>query len=360
MSDNDRFIGVLEDYLDAFDGETPLPDRVRDAVRAELPSARQVQPRPGPLRVFTMLSTASAGARAGLAAATIVAAVVLGAAVLNNDRSPGIVGAVPTSTPTATSAPSPAPTNAATPAPSAALPIMLGNAPTAACGAIDPTVSGCLAAGTYRLTGGPDEWPVVVRFDVPAGWFEWQAETGFDGVLVDSGPNGGSGWGVMFTTVGDVARDPCDGTKGVIPAAQADTPQELAAAMAAWPGFTATAPQPITVDGHDGLRLQLTLAARNTCTNNPSAWLTSAGSGVDLYPMISSGATAPGTYEIVDTGHGLLVIRTTDFPQTSPEELAGRLAANPTRHAADQAALHAILDSIRLGEWSPGPSAPTG
>jgi hypothetical protein len=233
---------------------------------------------------------------------------------------------------------------------------MLGNAPTAECGAIDPTATGCLAAGTYRLTGGPGEWPVIVRFDVPAGWEEWQAETGFDGVLVDRGPSGDTGWGIMFTTVGDVARDPCDGAKGVIPSAQVDTSQELAAAMAAWPGFTATTPQPITVDGHDGLRLQLTLAARNHCTNNPSAWLTSAGSGVDLYPMISSGATAPGTFEIVDTGHGLLVIRTTDFPQTSPEELGVGVAPDPTRHATDRVELHAILDSIRLGEWPPGSS----
>ena len=64
--------------------------------------------------------------------------------------------------------------------------------------------------------------------------------------------------------------------------------------------------------------------------------------------MIGYGNSAPGTYEIVDTGHGLLVIRTTDFPQTSPNELSSGVAADPTRHAADQVALHAILDSIRL------------
>ncbi len=106
MSHDDDFIGQLEDYLDAFDGVTPLPDRIRDAIRAELPSVRQVRPRPGLERVFIMLSNASAGARLGLAAATVVAAVVLGAAFLNNNQRGGVVGGAVTPAPTATPAPS--------------------------------------------------------------------------------------------------------------------------------------------------------------------------------------------------------------------------------------------------------------
>ena len=66
------------------------------------------------------------------------------------------------------------------------------------------------------------------------------------------------------------------------------------------------------------------------------------------FPIASYADSAPGTYEIVDTGHGLLVIATTDFPQPTPHELSWGVAADPTRHAADQVALHAILDSIRL------------
>ena len=116
--------------------------------------------------------------------------------------------------------------------------------------------------------------------------------------------------------------------------------------MAAWPGFTATAPQPITVDGHSGLKVQLTSTHPSVCSG--SFWLTTSGGVVNGYPMIGYGNSAPGTYEIVDTGHGLLVIRTTDFPQPSPNELSSGVAADPTRHAADQVALHAILDSIRL------------
>ena len=68
----------------------------------------------------------------------------------------------------------------------------------------------------------------------------------------------GTGWGVMFSTVGDVYRDPCDLAKGVIPAAQVATPQKLAAVMATWPRFAATAAEPITVGGDTGLKLKLT------------------------------------------------------------------------------------------------------
>jgi hypothetical protein len=357
MNHNDDFIGQLEDYLEAFDGMTPLPDRVRDAIRAELPSARQVQPRTGLVRYFTMLSNASAGARVGLAAAAVVVAVVLGAAFLNNSRSPGIGAGAGTPTPS----PTPAPT--ATPTPSAASVVpTLGEATAAPCSPAD-TSKGCLAAGTYRLTGGDGVWPVPVTLDVPAGWFEWHPGTGWDAVLVDKGRGAdASGWGVMFTTVGDVARDPCDSTKGKIPAAQVDTPQRLAAAIAAWPRFTATAPQPITVDGHSGLEFRLTSTAGGSCdTESGSAWQTASGATVDAYPMVNSvGARDAATVEIVDTGRGLLVIRSTDFPQTSPAELSGGIAPDQTRHAGDQAALHAIIDSVRLGEPSPGASPSPG
>jgi hypothetical protein len=54
------------------------------------------------------------------------------------------------------------------------------------------------------------------------------------------------------------------------------------------------------------------------------------------------------TIEIVDAGHGLLVIRVMDFAQTSPAELSAGVAMNPTRRKGDHADLHAILDSIRI------------
>lgn len=347
MSHDDHFIGHLETYLETFDGATPLPDRVRDAIRAELPSARQVQPRTGLMRVFTMLSNTSAVARAGLAAAVVVA-MVLGAAVLNANRRDGGVGnaATPTPTATATIAASLAPSSS--PSQAAAALLTLKAAPFAPCDATDTAAATCVAPGTYQLNNwpGPNTWPVTVSVNVPAGWFDWDAAPGVDALLV--GPDA-SGWGVLFSTVGDVSRDPCDASKGLIPAAQVDTPQKLVAAMGAWPRFKATAPQSVTVDGHRGLKLQVTSTGANSCSATGSLWHTTSGGSLDVYPMVdSTAARAPGTFEIVDTGHGLLVIRTTDFPQTSPNEIDGGMAADPTRHAADLAELHAIVDSIRL------------
>ena len=93
MNGTDDFIGRLEAYLDDFDGATPLPDHVRDAIHAELPGTRQVRPGAGPRRLLTMLSN-SAQARWGLAAAAIVVSVVAGGIILgNNGNQQGIIAA---------------------------------------------------------------------------------------------------------------------------------------------------------------------------------------------------------------------------------------------------------------------------
>jgi hypothetical protein len=237
------------------------------------------------------------------------------------------------------------PTASAAPAPSAAPSVTSGISSLAQATyvACDPKDTGksCLAAGTYRLSGGA-AWPVTVTIDVPAGWFEWDPGWGgADAVLVQGGPEdgySGTGWGIVFTTVADVSRDPCDSSKGVIPAAQVDTPKRLAAAMAEWPRFKTTATRPITVDGHTGLKFEMTSTAPTSCSSSGSLWRTTSGGLVDVYPMINdSGPSAPATFEIVDTGHGLVVMRSTDFPRTSPAELKGKLAE-----------LDAILDSVRL------------
>jgi hypothetical protein len=110
--------------------------------------------------------------------------------------------------------------------------------------------------------------------------------------------------------------------------------------MAAWPRFKETAPTPITVDGHSGLQVQLTSTNPSSCSSG-SLWQTTAGGSMDVYPMINdSGPTAPGTFAIVDTGQGVLVIRTMPLPNG--------VAADATSRAADQAALRGILSSIRL------------
>ncbi|MEP7040954.1 MAG: hypothetical protein ABI864_05195, partial [Chloroflexota bacterium] len=79
MTHDDEFIGQLENYLDEFEGMTPLPDAVRDAIRAELPGTRQIGPlsrpnRNGSRRLFHM----SRNMRIGLAAAAVVLVAIVG------------------------------------------------------------------------------------------------------------------------------------------------------------------------------------------------------------------------------------------------------------------------------------------
>jgi hypothetical protein len=128
MNRDEAFISQLEDYLEDFDGVTPLPDRVRAAVAAELPRTPQVRPAGIPRRVLNMTSQISMPARLGLAAAALVVAVVAGAALINNGSQAPAVGSTPsTPSPTATTTPSPSatatPTDTPPPASDRATPV---------------------------------------------------------------------------------------------------------------------------------------------------------------------------------------------------------------------------------------------
>ena len=101
MTRTDDFIQQLESYLDEYEGLTPLPEGVRDAVRAELPLTNQAGPLPGPARYLPMSFSKAAGI--GLAAAAAVLVVAVGAFVLRA-QSVGPPGPSPTATATAEAA----------------------------------------------------------------------------------------------------------------------------------------------------------------------------------------------------------------------------------------------------------------
>jgi hypothetical protein len=243
----------------------------------------------------------------------------------------------------ATPAPSP------TPSASPASPAMLEHAPMAACGPAGGPPN-CLAPGTYRLSG--TVWPGEITMEVPSGWFEWLPSTdrdAFDALLVGDGTNGGSGWGLQFIVVDAVAKDPCDPTKGRYARAETGTIDGLVAALSAWPGFEATAPVPTVVGGYSGQLVKLTSTRTETDCPNGSIWTIPQSGSADAYPMVGvSGKARAGTFRIVDVNGTLLVIRTTDFPDTSPNELSNGIPDDPTRHAADQVVMQQILDSIRI------------
>ena len=204
--------------------------------------------------------------------------------------------------------------------------------------------------GTYRLTS--DTWPRTISFEVPQGWFPYGPGDESDGVLVESGPTAanGSGWGAMFLMVGAVAKDPCDPEAGQFPTSATVTVDGLVTAMRSWPDFEVSDPRPITVDGQAGKLV--TVTSTRTAGDCPvqSVWATPGGSQIDAYPMVGAADQArTGTYRILDVDGTVVVIRTTEFADPSPHELAQGVEPDPTRHAADEVELQGIIDSIRIG-----------
>ena len=97
MTRDDEFIGQLRDYFDEYEGLTPLPDAVRDAIRAELPTTKQIGPISALMRTLNMTTNIPTTARYGLVAAAIVAAVLLGVTLFGGGPN---VGGGPEATPT--------------------------------------------------------------------------------------------------------------------------------------------------------------------------------------------------------------------------------------------------------------------
>ncbi|HEY8438356.1 MAG TPA: hypothetical protein VIK65_07055 [Candidatus Limnocylindrales bacterium] len=347
----DEFIGQLEDYLDEFDGDTPLPDGVRDAVRAALPRMRQVSAGRPLWKGLTMTSPLSGASRFVVAAAAVVVvAVVLGSVLLNQSRGPTVGGIQPPAAsgarPSASSAP-PAASSTLAPSASAGL-TSLASGTLATCGRHSALVE-CLTPGTYTV--GTDVTTAGVRLDVPAGWSQWGPGSGTDGILVgpDSDAPGGSGWGLLFVSADRFSVDPCDSSRGTVPAAQVATIDQIARVMSSWPGIKSTAPTAITVDGHPARLVELTSTKAFSSCPNAALMTTAYGTKLDAYPMIAAPSGRKAQYRIVDLGGGkVLIIRTTDYPQTSPFEESQGLKPDPKRHTADEVELRAIVDSIRI------------
>jgi hypothetical protein len=189
---------------------------------------------------------------------------------------------------------------------------------------------------------------------VPAGWFQYFPGAGHEGVLVDSGPDApdGSGWGLMFSVIGSVSRDPCNVDAGTYDPDEVDTTAELVAAIAAWPGFESSEPAEVAVDGTSGLLVDVTSSWDEATCASQTIWRTPGLQPVDAYPMVGApDVRRAATFRILEVGDGLLAIRTTDFAEISPFEASQGVAQDPTRHAADQVELRAIVDSIRLTPW---------
>jgi hypothetical protein len=216
MTRTDEFIGQLESYLDEYEGNTPLPEDVRDAIRAELPSTRQ-RPAWWPVRRSIEMSTF---AKFGLAAAAVVVVALLGIRFLIPGA--GVGGPDPTPTPE--------------PEPRA-------------------LVDGSEGPGffvTEFFSETPVTDPVQFTFEMPADW-------GAVRPWVIGPSSEGAGPAMAFVQVSGLYSEPCLANAGTPDIAVGSTAAELASALAEHEAYEATATGDITVDGHDGIRMELVM-----------------------------------------------------------------------------------------------------
>ena len=99
MTREDEFIGQLEAYLDDYEGFTPLPDTVRDAVRAELPKTKQIGSRWPPMTFLNLTMGVHPATKYGLLAAVVMAVAVLGVVFVYRGSNVGGPDATPTPRP---------------------------------------------------------------------------------------------------------------------------------------------------------------------------------------------------------------------------------------------------------------------
>ena len=228
MTAPDPFISKLEDYLDEYEGNTPLPEGVRDAIRAELPTTRQ-RPAWWPARRSPEMNTF---VKYGLAAAAVVVAALLG---YNYLLAPSVGGP-------AIDDPSPAPT----PSP-----------PALTDTSVEP--------GTYLLTteaepDGTYHLPEGSTLTMPAGW---EGGNGFR-VSKNEDPSDpvaftGVGFWIWDGDFATVYLDPCQWLDGAITPPVGPTVDDLANALASQPHRGDAVPVDVTLDGYSGKMIEMTV-----------------------------------------------------------------------------------------------------
>jgi hypothetical protein len=261
MTSDKDFIGILEGYLDEYEGATPLPDAVRDAIRAELPTTKQIGPLRGLMRYPSMSLSLPTPARYGLVAAAILAAAVVGAAYFGRGENVG----------------GPQPTQTATPSPLS----------------FDDHQRGALAPGAYFTTVAGHR----ITFPVPTGWVKNVVPSV---VWTDS-----SEARVGFATMDNVFIDPCRPDLGEHDPAVGPTVDDLAAALGSLPGVEATTTD-ATLSGFSWKRVDL---------NVPSEFGDCVPEGGEAL-LSSDGPLEPGIHQvwILDVDGTRLVIVAVERP----------------------------------------------
>jgi hypothetical protein len=285
MTRDDDFIGQLEGYLDEYEGFTPLPAAVRDAIRAVLPKTRQIGSFWGPRRYLNMTIHIPNGARYGLAAAAVVVLAVIGIGVLLPRD--GVGG--PEATPTASPLPSPT-----------ASPVTL----------TDSGTMQALAPGTYSIPAGRTT-PAKLIFTMPAGW-----ETDGRAFIKGRGESGEAGW--TTSIVGGVYTDTCaaDGTLQPI----GPSVDDLVNALEQLGGATVTPAVDTTVGGYPAKRVDIAMPDVDVATCRITIlqiWADAAQQDFNALDPLQQESVY-----IIDAAGQVVVIFTTQTPDSSAQDIA--------------------------------------
>ena len=242
MNREHDFIRSLEDYLEEFDGATPLPDKTRDAIRAKLPTMRQLPAWWPGWRLPEMNNIV----KLSVAAAVMVIAALLGFnyLVAPNVGDSGLDDPSPT--------PTPAPVSFT----------QLEGEGTE------------LEPGTYLIDYAA---PVPVAITVPDQPFEnWPSP--WYKAMFDSGPwHQSNEASIGFAAVANVSIDPCAPELGMLDPAVGPTVTELADAIAVVPGVEVTRDD-ATLDGYAGVLLEVAVSdGSDACAEEPVLLQTTQG-----------------------------------------------------------------------------------
>jgi hypothetical protein len=281
---------IVRSWLE--EGVTALPDRVLDTVLDQLPATPQRRA-PWPVRRLLDMNIPT---RLAVVAAAVFAFAVIGAIAFRNGG--GVGGPGPTAQPTPT-------------------PISLP---------LNPQELTVVETGTY-LAGDPFLIPITMT--VPAGW-AGKVGGPYAAYLGNGSDPANGGAGIELSLSQTIYADPCH-DRGFLAPLPGPTVDDFAAALASVPGFDATTPTEVTVDGHIGKQLTLTAPASfDACT------LSSDGYRLWQLPLGGILSFSPGqrtTLRIVDVNGKRLVVSSDTYPTTSAQALTE---------------VQGIFDSIRI------------
>jgi hypothetical protein len=279
MTPDDKFIGSLEAYLDEYEGMTPLPDSVGNAVRAQLPTTKQLSVRGGLLGGFPVMNNNIV--RFGIAAAAVLLIALLGIKFLPWSAIGGPTGA-PTATPK--------------PTPSA---LLLGPA----------DLNRQLGSRTYRVA---NSFAMPFTITLPA---EWSVSTLDEGDIVFR-----AGYGLKFRDaylvvdlIENVFDLPCQSDARPVNPPVRPTVDGFVEALTHIVNFTAGPVSDVRLGGHDGKAFELRSAINTDCTGDLHLW-TVRGGGIGGY-FYRGGATRQ--IRVIDVGGTIVVIDGESFPYTT-------------------------------------------